>query len=375
VYNTSTARLTDSTVSANAVGFHDGGGIMNYAGTLTLVNSTVMGNKAPHQGGGIYNVDRANLTNSTISGNSAGADGGGVYNFGALDTYNATIAENIADSDNNGSETGGGLFNKAGDPLNVRNTIIAGNLHLDPGGQRPLAVADDCSGTISSQGFNLIQSLNGCTIDGTMADRTGVDPRLAVLDNYGGFSWTHALPADSPAVDHGNPAGCLDASDLPLATDQRGAPRPYGARCDIGSFEFGSAVPTPTEVASPSPSAPPTDTPSATSTATATPSPTSTATASPSPTSTATASPSPTSTATASPLPTATPSATAPPPPSDTPPASPSPTWTPTLPASASSTATATSTNWATSTPTSSTPSPTASATYPLYCPLVRKDP
>ena len=56
------------------------------------------------------------------------------------------------------------------------------------------------------------------------------------------FTWSY-----SPALDAGNPAGCLDEKGLSLGGDQRRARRvvdgPDGdsvARCDIGSYEYGA---------------------------------------------------------------------------------------------------------------------------------------
>jgi hypothetical protein len=54
------------------------------------------------------------------------------------------------------------------------------------------------------------------------------NPLLAGLADNGGFTLTHALGAGSPAIDTGS---CL------VSTDQRGASRPQGFGCDIGSFE------------------------------------------------------------------------------------------------------------------------------------------
>jgi hypothetical protein len=59
------------------------GGIWNFGGTLTLIDSTVSGNSAYDRGGGIVNqVDGALLTlsgTSTISSNTAGEFGGGIW--------------------------------------------------------------------------------------------------------------------------------------------------------------------------------------------------------------------------------------------------------------------------------------------------------
>ena len=73
---------------------------------------------------------------------------------------------------------------------------------------------------------------------------TVADPLLGPLANNGGPTQTHALVVGSPAIDRGNPNGCLDSTGAPLQTDQRGLPRAFDgngdgrAACDIGAFEY-----------------------------------------------------------------------------------------------------------------------------------------
>jgi hypothetical protein len=193
--------LNNSTVSGNTItGNAGGGGIANLAGTLTLINSTVSGNTTAAQGGGIYNwvEDTTTLTNSTISGNTAATHGGGIV-----------------------IESGTVTF---------KNTIVAGNHH---GGS---VVPNDCTGTLTSQGHNLIEAVSSCTIIGdTTRNITGQDALLGPLQDNGGATFTHALLAGSPAID----AGSTDCP--PPATDQRGIARPLGAGCDIGAFEAAGA--------------------------------------------------------------------------------------------------------------------------------------
>lgn len=65
------------------------------------------------------------------------------------------------------------------------------------------------------------------------------DPLLQPLADNGGFTLTHALGANSSAIDAGNPDPATCSS-----TDQRGFPRPVDgdghgvATCDIGAFEY-----------------------------------------------------------------------------------------------------------------------------------------
>jgi predicted outer membrane repeat protein len=78
----------------------EGGGIRNQ-GSLTLVHTSVSGNKASY-GGGISNGGSLVLENSSVANNTAGG-GGGIYNTGTLVIQNSTVSGNHA------TASGGGL--------------------------------------------------------------------------------------------------------------------------------------------------------------------------------------------------------------------------------------------------------------------------
>ena len=102
------------------------------------------------------------------------------------------------------------------------------------------SINDDCGGVgIFSNGNNLMGVTN-CTVSGVAP--VVADPQLGPLQNNDGPTQTHALLAESPAIDAGNPAGCSSEFG-PLTTDQRGLPRGVnGDPCDIGAYEAQPAV-------------------------------------------------------------------------------------------------------------------------------------
>jgi predicted outer membrane repeat protein len=116
----------------------------------------------------------------------------------------------------------------------LQNTIVAGNYSL--GGE-------DCMGTITSDGYNLIGDTTGCSITTVKGDQLNIEPLIGPLQDNGGPTQTHWLYEGSPAIDAGNPVGCTDHLGNLLTTDQRGFTRPLDgdsdgdSRCDIGAYE------------------------------------------------------------------------------------------------------------------------------------------
>ncbi len=321
--------ITNSLIDNNEAG--SGGGISSL-GALTMHNSTISDNTttASNSGGaGLSSSGGLTMVNSTISGNEAISSGGGMVVGSGSEAflYNVTITNNTANLDGDLVGDGGGIRIASG-TVSLWNTIIAGNTD---GGSNNLH--HDCSGSpFISQGYNLIQDTTGCTLSGNLTTNiTGVDPKLDNLKDNGGPSLTHALKIGSPAIDAGNPGGCVDSKKLNLTIDQRGYVRPVKgdkfaikAICDIGAFEFLSpGAPTATPTRTPTSTATPTKTPTPSATATDGPSPTPSATPtdgpSPTPSATATDGPSPTPSATPTDGPSPTPSATATDGPSPTP--------------------------------------------------------
>jgi hypothetical protein len=238
--NYSVASLDRTTVSGNTANL--GGGFANY-GTATLDRCTISNNVSQTAGGGIANFPMGSLTitNSTIAFNDAVDHGGGIYNGYIVNMYNSSIVRNQADSDGDLGGRGGGVYINAASVLNMRNSVIAGNTRS----QAP--VYTDCWGTVVSYGRNKLGTTDGCAATQFGAGDIGVLASLAelgALQDNGGPTATIGIVAPSSMIDGGDAIlGCIGANSVPLANDQRGAPRVAGVRCDIGAFEYGASTP------------------------------------------------------------------------------------------------------------------------------------
>ena len=269
------AHITNSFISENSA--TTGGGIENDEGLTTLKDSTVNDNRAD-EGAGINTDDLASfsmqrstvtnntsyasgagikigdgqaaVTNSTISGNNACDDGGGIYidQAGELEIYNSTITDNSANFaarlgscknfGGNPSAEGGGIKEIEGE-VDLYNTILVLNRNYISDTE---TIADDCQGVLGTLHYSLLGVTTDCVFTNN-SSIIGQEPKLGALADNGGPTQTHALLEGSPAIDSGDPEGCKDQDGLLLSTDQRGEGRPAdgdldGATvCDMGAYE------------------------------------------------------------------------------------------------------------------------------------------
>jgi len=248
--NESSPALTNVTFSSNTATY--GGGMYNDDNSSpTMTDLTFSGNSATYYGGGIYNsYSSPSLINVVFSGNTVIGGGGGMYN-----SYSSPTLTNVTFSGNT-AEVGGGMFNNDNSNPTLKNFTLAGNSAI---GDYPLGGGifnfHNSNSTLvngilwgntpdqvsNHDGGNAI--INYSIIQGGYYSGTGnidADPLLGPLADNGGFTWTHALGAGSPAIDAGDQDNCPD-------TDQRGFPRPIDgdgdgtATCDMGAYEYGSA--------------------------------------------------------------------------------------------------------------------------------------
>ena len=210
-------------------------------GTLRLVDSTVTDNGGGERGG-IFNFrpftngknTELFIVNSTISRNTGfGRTGGGILNFGGTTTIiNSTIFENRVDGPLGFQGRGNAIADAFSGPGSI---IVKSNILASP--TQGLGV--DCyigGGVLTSLGHNIAGDAS-CGLTGS-GDLNSTDPLLVSLAGNGGPTPTHSPLLGSPAIDAVPLADCTDASGNPIATDQRGVARPQGAACDIGSVEL-----------------------------------------------------------------------------------------------------------------------------------------
>ncbi len=214
IHNAGTLDLNEVAIDRNVS--PAGGGIEN-TGTLTINDSAITNNG----GTGVITRAGANLatTNVTVSNNggnpfpdSSGV--GGIRTDGVVTLNNVTVVENRAGYSVAGIYTAGSV--------SIKNSIVTENLGANCGG-----------GVLTSTAYNL-EDTNTCGFSAA-TDLPNTDPLLGPLADNGGPTMTHALLANSPAIDAGSP-DCP-----PPATDQRGVQRSQRDACDIGAYELEGA--------------------------------------------------------------------------------------------------------------------------------------
>jgi hypothetical protein len=192
---------------------------------LTCEGCTFSQNNSSGGQGGVAVVSQtggsvqAQFINCTFSGNLSSSGAAVLYINAPTLLQNCTITAN--------QPTGAGSALNVVSGLTMRNTIAAGNI-LGSGG--------DVSGGGTSLGGNIVGNNTNCTIIPVSGDQFGtgvapISPMLATLTDNGGDTRTHAMLANSPALD----AGVLTSAP---AEDQRGLTR--DSQPDCGAYEMQS---------------------------------------------------------------------------------------------------------------------------------------
>ncbi|WKN30078.1 choice-of-anchor Q domain-containing protein [Porifericola rhodea] len=241
IYNQGKLTINNSLIEAN-IGGNIGGGIGHHGEQLTINNSAIVNNEGYRSG--LTLGGQAVLKNVTISGNHQSDDsftatgGWGVTVFASVHMRNVTITDNgntkvWMDLSNRG----GGVLVTSQGRLTMQNSLVAEN------------EVYDISGSITSNGFNLVGNAGQLNVLAASGDQLGsatrpINPRLDDLSYTGGFTPTHALLPGSPAIDGGSNLAPISDPTSCLSKDQRGVSRPQDGDgrlpnvCDIGAFEL-----------------------------------------------------------------------------------------------------------------------------------------
>jgi len=237
--NTSRLRMERCTVVNNSAVDYGGGLYFFSRGSFVISESTISGNSVTNgQGGGLYFFNAtyapAVLRNSTVSGNTAKFEGGGIaLNFrGNLLVQNSTITKNTS------ADEGGGIgrFGGQGD-VTLQSSIVAQNTSTAGGPDIHFQLV---LGTVFADNSIIgVANAGNLTITGA-GNQTGtlvtpLDAKLSTLQDFGGPTRTHLPLVGSPAIDKGS-------NVARLAVDQRGLARVFGAAADVGAVETHPAV-------------------------------------------------------------------------------------------------------------------------------------
>ncbi|WP_231603761.1 dockerin type I domain-containing protein [Neorhodopirellula pilleata] len=127
VFNDGGSLAIDAAVISNNLATANngnGGGVMTVAGTLTINDTTIASNTTARAGGGIENnAGNVTLTDTDVNSNSAGINGGGLHASGGMSN---TVVNAGAFENNTAAEEGGGLWNGPG-TMTISGTDITGN--------------------------------------------------------------------------------------------------------------------------------------------------------------------------------------------------------------------------------------------------------
>jgi hypothetical protein len=232
IYAGSISKLTivKSTIIGNLASAVGGGLDLEIGLDRVLIKSSVIDHNSADDGGGLYSsdmvpTDRVKLVNSTVFGNTANSNGGGLALVGSntMSLLNVTVASNISTPDFGGAGFYTGETNGDG-KVRVENSIVAFNKDEGPTGPDDMCRGQD----FAVAGKNLIQAQDGnCPLLLITHSILQSNPHLGPLTDNGGPTRTVAIGKTSKAVDR---AG----SGAPKR-DQRGKLR--DKHPDIGAFE------------------------------------------------------------------------------------------------------------------------------------------
>jgi hypothetical protein len=217
--------VTNSTISGNSA-INNGGGLYAGAGAysdITVTNSTISENTANANGGGIYSnagspgaasyTSTVTITNSTISGNSAD-NGGGVYStansLSSTNTSTVTVT-NSTFSGNTATTAGAGIRNSSNStPVTIVSSIFDGS-----------SIDNNGANSITSNGYNIFTDAPTGTVATDNINITPATINLGALANNGGTTPTMLPGGGSVAINMGAPTDMSAAQNHTVSEGRR----------------------------------------------------------------------------------------------------------------------------------------------------------
>ena len=271
IFNMGDLNIDHSTIIGNSA-HGEGGGIANIE-TMAIKSTSVIDNEcyiggewAIGGGAGIYNLDTATITLSAITGNGVVYGWDGIFNGNQAELIieNTTISHNGYTGIDNEGKLFANFVTFAYQPFAIVSASGQASIY------NSLFVDSPCVGQAVHPVGDNMDTDGSCNVPFTVPLE---DLDIHPLADNGGYTKTHALGPYSPAIDaaSGDFPGMAGNTVKCPPTDQRGEPRPSGMACDIGAYEFQGVVPAAKSLAG-------TETPTIAPTSTSTTTPTSTLT-------------------------------------------------------------------------------------------------
>ncbi|MEM8680507.1 MAG: choice-of-anchor Q domain-containing protein, partial [Planctomycetota bacterium] len=190
--------IANSALSDNEADGNGGGVHLPFTGAVTVTNSILSGNTANGSGGGIANGGTVTMTNSTLSGNGADRHGGGIRNSGMVTITDSGVTGNSA------IQGGGGLSNDSA--ATITDTTVAGNsarygggIHFNGVGLSTMTGSTVSGNSANFNGGGILNSgltyITASTIVGNSASRGG-----AVFNRSTALTMTGNIMANSQGV-------------------------------------------------------------------------------------------------------------------------------------------------------------------------------
>jgi hypothetical protein len=234
VWWNSIATIVDTVITGNRVETDGGGGgVSCWESRLVFDRCIITNNKAAGAGGIYSNESDVTFANCLIANHSVTYYGGGIEFIGDYWQGNVLTLINCTIVDNRAGKRGGGILATSSVSVIIANSILWNN-SASEGGQLSLYATAHISGPSTAQ---IYYSVLGGGIQGIyrppsqtgykviMENCVDVDPLYT--HDY------HLLPA-SPCINTGDPNYVAE----PNETDLDGLPRVIGGRIDMGAFEF-----------------------------------------------------------------------------------------------------------------------------------------